>query len=44
MDFNDTPEEAEYRAKVRAWEKANLGQPRPAPQPTPASGDRLPGE
>ena len=32
------------RAKVRAWEKANLGKPRPAPQPTPASGDRLPGE
>ena len=32
------------RAKVRAWEKANLGKPRPVPQPTPASGDRLPGE
>jgi alkylation response protein AidB-like acyl-CoA dehydrogenase len=23
MDFNDTPEEAEYRAKVRAWLEAN---------------------
>ena len=23
MDFNDTPEEAEYRAKVRAWLEEN---------------------
>ena len=32
------------RAKVRAWEQANLGKPRPAQPPTPASGDRLPTE
>ena len=32
------------RAKVRAWEQANLGKARPVPPPSPASGDRLPGE
>lgn len=32
------------RAKVRAWEQANLGKPRTAQPPTPASGDRLPAE
>lgn len=26
MDFNDTPAEAEYRAKVRAWIEANAGE------------------
>jgi alkylation response protein AidB-like acyl-CoA dehydrogenase len=26
MDFNDTPQEAEYRAKVRAWIQANAGE------------------
>jgi alkylation response protein AidB-like acyl-CoA dehydrogenase len=26
MDFNDTPEEAEYRARVRAWIEANAGE------------------
>ncbi|WP_448586399.1 acyl-CoA dehydrogenase family protein, partial [Thermaurantiacus sp.] len=26
MDFNDTPAEAEYRAKVRAWLEANAGE------------------
>ncbi|HRZ09400.1 MAG TPA: amidohydrolase family protein [Gemmatimonadales bacterium] len=26
------------RVKVRAWEQANVGKPRPAPPPTPASG------
>jgi hypothetical protein len=26
------------RVKVRAWEKANMGKPRPIPAPTPASG------
>ena len=26
------------RLKVRAWEKANAGKPRPAPEPTPISG------
>ena len=26
------------RVKVRAWEKANVGKARPAPQPTPSSG------
>jgi hypothetical protein len=32
------------RVKVRAWEQANLGKPRAAPLPSPASGDRLPTE
>ena len=26
------------RVKVRAWEKANVGKPRPVPAPTPSSG------
>jgi hypothetical protein len=26
------------RVKVRAWEKANIGKPRPVPAPTPSSG------
>ena len=33
MDFNDTPEEAAYRAQVRAWLKANA--------PKSAVGDDL---
>jgi hypothetical protein len=28
MDFNDTPEEAAFRAEVRAWLEANAPQPR----------------
>jgi hypothetical protein len=28
------------RVSVRAWEKANLGKPRPVPPPTPISGDK----
>jgi predicted TIM-barrel fold metal-dependent hydrolase len=28
------------RKKVRAWEKANVGKARPAPAPTPISGDK----
>ena len=28
------------RVKVRAWEKANVGKPRPAPAATPISGDK----
>ena len=24
MDFNDTPQEAEFRAEVKAWLKANV--------------------
>ena len=28
------------RTRVRAWEKANVGKPRPAPAPTPISGDK----
>ena len=31
MDFNDTPEEAAYRAQVRAWLEANA---------TPKSDDK----
>ncbi len=27
------------RVKVRAWERANVGKPRPVPPPTPSSGD-----
>jgi len=26
------------RTNVRAWEKANVGKPKPVPQPTPISG------
>ena len=26
------------RVKVRAWEQANVGKPRPVPAPTPSSG------
>ena len=29
------------RVRVRAWEKANVGKPRPVPAPTPASGARV---
>jgi len=29
------------RVKVRAWEKANVGKPRPVPAPTPSSGARV---
>ena len=32
------------RVKVRAWEKANLGKPRPVTPPTPASGYKPPQE
>ncbi|MFN7175837.1 MAG: acyl-CoA dehydrogenase family protein [Thermaurantiacus sp.] len=32
MDFNDTPEQAEYRAKVRAWLEANAGEYRAPPE------------
>lgn len=32
------------RLRVRAWERANLGKPRPVPPPSPASGYRLPEE
>ncbi|PKQ01767.1 MAG: acyl-CoA dehydrogenase, partial [Alphaproteobacteria bacterium HGW-Alphaproteobacteria-12] len=31
MDFNDSPEEAEYRARVRAWLKDNAPEARDAP-------------
>ena len=31
MDFNDTPAEAEYRAKARAWLEANIGEYRDPP-------------
>lgn len=34
MDFNDTPQEAEYRAKVRAWVDANIGEFRDVPDTT----------
>ena len=30
------------RVKVRAWERANLGKPRPVPAPTPSSGVGVP--
>ena len=32
------------RVKVRAWEKANLGKPRPATPPVPSSGYKPPQE
>ncbi len=32
------------RARVRAWEKANVGKPKPVPQPTPVSGYKPPVE
>ena len=31
MDFNDTPAEAEYRAQVRTWLDANIGEFRDVP-------------
>lgn len=32
------------RAKVRAWEKANVGKPAPIPAPTPVSGYKTTGQ
>jgi alkylation response protein AidB-like acyl-CoA dehydrogenase len=32
MDFNDTPAEADYRAQVRAWIDANVGEYRTPPE------------
>jgi alkylation response protein AidB-like acyl-CoA dehydrogenase len=41
MDFNDTPQEAKFRAEVRGWLEANA-EPRRADDPTPdAMSERL---
>ena len=40
MDFNDTPEEAAFRAEARAWLQANA-EPRPEDDDADLLGEKL---